>query len=69
MSSTTTTTTKTNQFHVETAGRLMITGQESPFDDWRDDLVRDGYAVVKGAIPADRAAGYVDEMHSWLEGL
>jgi len=47
----------------------MVTGQEAPFNDWRDDLVRDGFAVVKGAIPADRAASYVDELHTWLEDL
>lgn len=37
--------------------------------DWRDDLIRDGYAIVKGAIPRERADGYADAMYSWLEGL
>lgn len=35
--------------------------------DWRDDLFRDGYAVVKGAVPAERAAEYVQHMYNWLE--
>lgn len=37
--------------------------------DWRDDLARDGYAIVKGAIPRERADKYADAMYSWLEGL
>lgn len=31
------------------------------YGDFRDDLVRDGYCVVKGAIPKERAEGYVRE--------
>jgi hypothetical protein len=37
------------------------------YGDWRDDLVRDGVAVVKGAVPEDRAKQYADKMYSWLE--
>ncbi|KAF9885048.1 hypothetical protein FE257_000779 [Aspergillus nanangensis] len=51
------------------SNRLQLTGKESPFGDWRDDLVRDGYAVIKNAIPRQRADGYADEMYSWLEGF
>lgn len=46
--------------------------QESKAADpasWRDDLARDGYAVLKGAIPRERADKYADAMFSWLEGL
>lgn len=39
------------------------------FGDWRDDLIRDGYAIVKGAIPRERADKYAGSMYSWLEGL
>jgi hypothetical protein len=39
------------------------------YGDWRDDIIRDGYVVVKGAIPRDRADGYADEMMSWIENL
>ncbi|KAL8279770.1 hypothetical protein RQP46_007865 [Phenoliferia psychrophenolica] len=42
---------------------------DQPFGDFRDDLARYGYAVVRGAIPADRAAGYVNAMHDWLESF
>lgn len=36
------------------------------YGDFRDDLIRDGYAVIKGAVPEDRAAQYVDEVHEFL---
>lgn len=39
------------------------------FGDWRDDLVRDGYVVVKGAVPRERADKYADEMLTYLETL
>lgn len=39
------------------------------FGDWRDDLYRDGFAVIKGAIPLERAERYGDEMLSYLETL
>lgn len=38
-------------------------------DGWQADLERDGYCVVKGAVPQERADRYVDRLHSWLEGL
>lgn len=44
-------------------------GTDPKFGDWRDDLARDGYAVIKGAIPQDKALQYADKMFSWLEGL
>ncbi|KAJ0356750.1 hypothetical protein COL154_010770, partial [Colletotrichum chrysophilum] len=37
------------------------------YGDFRDDLVRDGYVVVKGAIPRERADKYADDMMSYLE--
>lgn len=39
------------------------------YGDWRDDIIRDGYVVVKGAIPRDRADGYANEMMDWIENL
>lgn len=35
--------------------------------DWRDDLFRDGYAVVKGVLSAERSQTYIDRMFEWLE--
>jgi hypothetical protein len=49
--------------------RMRVDGSDATFGDWRDDLARDGYAVIKGAIPEERANKYADQMYSWLEGL
>jgi hypothetical protein len=49
--------------------RMKMDGTDPKFGDWRDDLARDGYAVVKGAIPEAKALDYADRMYSWLEGL
>lgn len=39
------------------------------YGDWRDDLVRDGYVVVKGVIPKERALQYGDAVFDFLETL
>lgn len=39
------------------------------YGDFRDDLVRDGYAVIKGAVSKEKAAHYVDRYHDYLEGF
>lgn len=49
--------------------RLKVDGTDPTFGDFRDDLIRDGFAVIKGAIPRERADKYADAMYSWLEGL
>lgn len=46
---------------------LSLKGEEAP--QWQQDLIENGYAVVKGAIPRDRADGYANEMYQWLEDL
>jgi hypothetical protein len=66
MPSTRTTTTTTTQQPIL---RLRLDGSDGSFGDWQDDLIKNGYAVIKGAIPKERAAKYVDEMHEWLESL
>lgn len=42
---------------------------EASYGDFRDDLARDGFVVVKGAVPRVRADGYADKFYSYLEGL
>ena len=42
---------------------------ETSYGDFRDDLARDGFAIVKGAVPRQRADGYADKFYSYLEGL
>lgn len=38
-------------------------------NDWQADLAKNGYAVVKGAVPKERAADYTNRMHQYLEDL
>jgi hypothetical protein len=68
MISTTTKTTPITLKAVEDQ-RMRVDGTDTKFGDWRDDLARDGYAVIKGAIPRERADKYADQMFTWLEGL
>ncbi|TVY30725.1 hypothetical protein LHYA1_G000377 [Lachnellula hyalina] len=37
--------------------------------DWRNDLQRDGYYVVKGAIPPERATQYRQQSLDWLSSF
>ena len=68
MSTTTTTTTTAAQPTLQLTAALKD-GVAPNYGDWRDDLIRDGYAIVKGAIPRERADGYANAMYDWLEGL
>lgn len=40
---------------------------KAPFNDWRDSLATDGYAVIKSAIPRSRALEYRERAFDWLE--
>jgi hypothetical protein len=39
------------------------------YGDFRDDLNRDGYAVIKGVLPVQRCNEYIDQIHEWLESF
>ena len=73
--STTTTTTITSQTPSPTINaskgknRMLLDGQPTHYGDFRDDLNRDGYAVIKGAIPLDRARNYADAFYTYMEDL
>lgn len=77
MASTTTTITSTAAptFSVKVADdepttqRLFTKGAPVSYGDFRDDLLRDGFALVKGAIPRERANQYGNRMFQWLEDL
>lgn len=69
MSATETQTATSFRVVPSTGGSLKVDGTDPKYGDWRDDLVRDGFAVIKGAIPRERADKYADAMYSWLEGL
>jgi hypothetical protein len=48
---------------------LKVDGTDPTYGDWRDDLVRDGFAVIKGAVPKQRVEQYADKMYSLAESL
>lgn len=79
-STTTTTTTTTAKptlpppvvEYIPTANpthKLFTRGPSHRYGDFRDDLIRDGYAVIKGAIPRERADNYANQFHQFLEDL
>ncbi|KEF52428.1 uncharacterized protein A1O9_11669 [Exophiala aquamarina CBS 119918] len=49
------------------SGAMKLDGEVTNYGDWRDDLNRDGYAVIKGAIPKTRAGEYSDKFYSYIE--
>ncbi|CAK7207207.1 hypothetical protein SEUCBS139899_010016 [Sporothrix eucalyptigena] len=54
---------------VAKATRMRMDGTDPHYGDWRDDLLRDGYAVIKGAIPHERALQYADKMYALAESF
>lgn len=52
-----------------TTNRLFAEGAPTVYGDFRDDLLRDGFALVKGAVPRERAEKYGEQMFQWLEEL
>ncbi|KAK8078862.1 hypothetical protein PG994_002669 [Apiospora phragmitis] len=70
MSSTTVTTAPASTVNLSVESRKMtFDGTDPVYGDWRDDLVRDGYAVIKGAVPRERADQYADKMFALLESF
>ncbi|CAK7216892.1 hypothetical protein SEUCBS140593_003018 [Sporothrix eucalyptigena] len=49
------------------SGPLRLFSQDVKYGDWRDDLVRDGFVVIKEAVPRERAERYGEQMLQWLE--
>jgi hypothetical protein len=71
--STTTTSTTAPQLVLKArkpqSKRLFVEGAQAHYDDFRDILLRDGFALVKGAVPRERADKYAAQMFEWLEEL
>jgi hypothetical protein len=51
------------------SGRLLSPNAPTHYGDFRDDLLRDGFAIVKGAVPRERAEQCGNEMFQFLEEL
>jgi hypothetical protein len=65
-----TATTTTEFIPGQTAAhKLFLRGSQHTYGDFRDDLLRDGFAVIKGAVPRKKADQYADQMYTWLENL
>jgi hypothetical protein len=45
----------------------LFSKSDAKHGDFRDDLLRDGFCVVKGAIPRERADQYAEEMYKYVE--
>ncbi|KAF2092033.1 phytanoyl-CoA dioxygenase [Saccharata proteae CBS 121410] len=52
-----------------TSGAPVVLNTTATYGDWRDDFARDGYAVIKGAIPIERAKGYQQRAFNWLKSF
>jgi hypothetical protein len=54
----------------EARGQSSILAEQaqrnSAFGDWRDDFFRNGYAVIKEAIPRERADAYRKKALDWF---
>jgi len=48
---------------------LYTRGKDHKYGDFRDDLIRDGYAVIKCAVPRAKADQYAENMYTFLENL
>jgi hypothetical protein len=48
---------------------MALDGKPSNYGDFRDALNRDGYAVIKGAVPRERADSYSSAFYGYIEGL
>lgn len=74
---TTTITTQATEQKLSTSGSAaqpnpagpnrLFNDPEAKFGDFRDDLMRDGFCVVKGAVPQQRALQYAEDMYNYVE--
>jgi hypothetical protein len=52
------------------SGKIEPLDMSTPrYGDFRDEFFRDGFVVIKGAVPKDRAAYYQNEALKWLESF
>ncbi|CAG8233886.1 unnamed protein product [Penicillium salamii] len=46
---------------------ILAKGSKEKFGDWRDEFFTNGYTVVKGAIPRERAIQYRERAMDWFQ--
>ncbi|KIW88822.1 uncharacterized protein Z519_10306 [Cladophialophora bantiana CBS 173.52] len=66
---TTTTANATVLTATQTEGRMHLDGRPTNYGDFRDELNENGYVVIEGAIPRERADKYADEFLSYMENF
>ena len=59
MPSTTDTATTATTRLTAPSGRLFSEGTDVAYGDFRDDLLKNGFAVVKGAVPREIGSAHV----------
>ncbi|KAM0414586.1 hypothetical protein ACHAPT_013568 [Fusarium lateritium] len=47
----------------------ILCDENKIYGDFRDDLVRQGFTVVKNVIPRDRAVAYHEKAYEWLQSF
>ncbi|KAG7918960.1 hypothetical protein KL905_003971 [Ogataea polymorpha] len=61
--------TKTKSVPNELIEAASATLYLHPHGDWRDQLIRDGYAVIKAAIPKQKAREYQQKAFGWMKSF
>jgi len=46
-----------------------VVAPKAKYNDWRADLQRDGYCVVKGAVPREQALRYQQRAFEWMKSF
>ncbi|WVF67421.1 hypothetical protein IAT40_002177 [Kwoniella sp. CBS 6097] len=64
--------TQTTTETASTFGTLHLRGdhvQPTPQEDWKETLDREGWVVVKGVIPKEKALAYADKAYEFVESF
>lgn len=70
--SVTVTTTEQHPFFTlrsEGLERIKFDGTDRRYGDWQNDLILDGHAIIRGAVPGGRALSYANRMYGLVESL
>lgn len=48
---------------------VSLSSLSGKYNDWRDTFIEDGYAVVKGAVPTEKAKYYQQKAFDWIKSF